>query len=293
MFKGSIVPIITPFKDDYSIDYDTLGHLIEFHIKSGTKGIIPVGTTGESATLSHEEHKDVVKFTIDVVAKRIPVIAGAGSNSTKEAIELAKSAEEDGADGILSITPYYNKPTQEGLIAHFTEIAKNTKLPIILYNVPGRTGVNMLPETVLKLSEIENIVGIKEASGNLIQASLIIKLCNGRLSVFCGEDSLSFPMMAIGAKGCISASANVAPADFSSMIDEEIEDNIQRSRSLYYKLLPLCKAMFLETNPAPVKEALYIMGLIPNPNVRLPLVRVSKETSKKIKDVLVSLGLVK
>lgn len=293
MFEGSIVPIITPFKDDDSIDYETLERLIEFHIKSGTKGIIPVGTTGESATLSHSEHRDVVKFTIEVTAKRIPIIAGAGSNSTKEAIELARQAEKDGADGILSITPYYNKPTQEGLIAHFTEIAKNVKLPIILYNVPGRTGVNMLPETVFKLAQIENIVGIKEASGNLIQASEIIKLCNGKISVFCGEDSLAFPMMAIGAKGCIAASANVAPADFASMIDEEAEDDMQRARSLYYKLLPLCKAMFLETNPAPVKEALYIMGLIPTPKVRLPLVRVSNETSKKIREVLISLGIVK
>lgn len=291
MFGGSIVPIITPFRDDFSIDYETLEKLIEFHIKSGTRGIIPVGTTGESATLSHSEHRDVVKFTIDVVNKRIPVIAGAGSNSTKEAIEIAKQAEKDGADGILSITPYYNKPTQDGLIAHFTEIAKNIKLPIILYNVPGRTGVNMQPETVAKLSEIENIVGIKEASASLVQAAEIIKLSQGKIDVFCGEDALAFPMMAIGAKGCISASANVAPADFASMIDEEREDDIQRARSLYYKLLPLCKAMFLETNPGPVKEALYIMGLIPSPTLRLPLVRVKEETSKKIRNVLKSLQL--
>lgn len=293
MFQGSIVPIITPFRDDDSIDYETLEHLIEFHIKSGTKGIIPVGTTGESATLSHSEHRDVVKFTIKVADKRIPIIAGAGSNSTKEAIELAKQAEGDGADGILSITPYYNKPTQEGLIAHFTEIAKNVNLPIILYNVPGRTGVNILPETVFELSKIKNIVGIKEASGNLIQASQIIELSNGRIRVFCGEDALSFPIMTIGGKGCIAASANVAPSDFASMIDEVMEDNIQRARILYYKLLPLCKAMFLETNPAPVKEALYIMGLIPTPKTRLPLVRVREETAKKIRDVLISLGIIK
>jgi len=292
MFKGSIVPIITPFKDDYSIDYKTLERLIEFHIESGTKGIVPVGTTGESATLSHSEHRDVVKFTIDVCKKRIPVIAGAGSNSTKEAVEIAKQAELDGADGILSITPYYNKPTQDGLIAHFTELAKNIKLPIILYNVPGRTGVNMLPETVEKLSSVPNIIGIKEASGNIIQSAEIIKRCNGRIKVFCGEDSLAYPLMTIGACGCILASSNVCPADFASMI-EEVEDDIQRARSLYYKLLPLTKAMFLETNPAPVKEALYIMGLIPNPNVRLPLVRVREETSKKIRDVLVSIGVVK
>lgn len=293
MFKGSIVPIITPFKEDFSIDYETLERLIEFHIKNGTRGIVPVGTTGESATLSHSEHRDVVKFTIDVVNKRIPVIAGAGSNSTKEAIEIAKQAEKDGADGILSITPYYNKPTQDGLIAHFTEIAKNIKIPIILYNVPGRTGVNIQPETVAKLSDVENIVGIKEASGNLVQAAEIIKLSNGKMAMFCGEDALAFPMMTIGAKGCISASANVAPADFASMIDEEIGDDIQRARSLYYKLLPLCKAMFLETNPAPVKEALFKLGLIPNPKPRLPLVRVKEETSKKIEGVLKSLGMIK
>ncbi|MEW6482378.1 MAG: 4-hydroxy-tetrahydrodipicolinate synthase [bacterium] len=292
MFKGSIVPIITPFRDDCSIDYETLEKLIEFHIEKGTNGFVPVGTTGESATLSHKEHRDVVKFTIDIVKKRIPVIAGCGSNSTYEAIELAKQAEDDGADGILSITPYYNKPTQDGLIAHFEELAKNIRLPIILYNVPGRTGVNMMPETVFKLSSIENIVGIKEASGNLIQAAEIIKLCNGKMAVFCGEDALAFPMMTIGAKGSIAASANVCPLDFASMI-EEVEEDIQRARSLYYKLLPLCKAMFLETNPAPVKEALFIMGLIPNPKVRLPLVRVKEETAKKIRDVLLSLGVIK
>ncbi len=292
MFSGSLVPIITPFKENEEIDYETLEKLIEFHIKSGTSGLIPVGTTGESATLSHSEHRDVVKFTIDIIKKRIPVIAGCGSNSTKEAIEIAKQAENDGADGILSITPYYNKPTQDGLVAHFTEIARNIKLPIILYNVPGRTGVNMLPETVFKLCEIENIVGLKEASGNLVQAAEIKKLCNGKIALFCGEDSLAFPMMTIGACGSISASANVCPTDFASMI-EEVEDNIQRARSLYYKLLPLCKAMFLETNPAPVKEALYIIRLIPNPKVRLPLVRVKDETAKKIKDVLFSLGVIR
>ncbi|HAW50411.1 TPA: 4-hydroxy-tetrahydrodipicolinate synthase [bacterium] len=292
MFSSSIVPIITPFKDDYSIDYEILANLIEFHIQEGTKGIIPVGTTGESATLSYREHSDVVKFTIDRVNKRVPVIAGAGSNSTFEAIELVKQAEKDGADGILSITPYYNKPTQEGLIVHFTEIAKNTKLPIILYNVPGRTGVNMIPETVYALSKIDNIIGIKEASGNLTQAAEIIRLCEGRINVFCGEDTLAFPMMTIGAKGSIAATANVIPADFSSMV-EEAEDNINRARALYYKIFPICKAMFLETNPAPVKEALYLMGLIPCPKVRLPLVGVKEKTREEIRSLLKSYGLVK
>ena len=293
MFSGSIVPIITPFKEDESIDYETLGSLIEFHIAKGTNGFIPVGTTGESATLSHKEHRDVVRFVIERVAKRVPVIAGCGSNSTSEAIELAKAAKEDGADGILSITPYYNKPTQEGLVAHFTEIARAVDVPIILYNVPGRTGVNMLPETVKKLSEIENIIGVKEASGNLIQAAEIKRLCDGKIALFCGEDSLVFPMMAIGGRGCISASANVAPEDFASMVEEASNRNFDRARSLYYKLLPLSSAMFWETNPVPVKESLKMMGLIPTAKTRLPLVGLKEETREKIKTLLSTYNLLK
>ena len=293
MFSGSIVPIITPFKEDGSIDYETLESLIELHITKGTHGFIPVGTTGESATLSHKEHRDVVRFVIEKVAKRVPVIAGAGSNSTAEAIGLAKAAKEDGADGILSITPYYNKPTQEGLVAHFTEIANAVDIPIILYNVPGRTGVNMLPETVKKLSTLENIVGVKEASGSLAQAAEIKRLCNGKIALFCGEDSLVFPMMAIGGRGCISASANVAPEDFASMVEEANNRNFDRARSLYYKLLPLCEAMFWETNPVPVKESLKMMGIIESAKVRLPLVGLKEETREKIKTLLSTYNLLK
>ncbi|MFH0774982.1 MAG: 4-hydroxy-tetrahydrodipicolinate synthase [bacterium] len=293
MFSGSIVPIITPFKEDGSIDYETLESLIELHITKGTHGFIPVGTTGESATLSHKEHRDVVRFVIEKVAKRVPVIAGAGSNSTAEAIGLAKAAKEDGADGILSITPYYNKPTQGGLVAHFTEIANAVDIPIILYNVPGRTGVNMLPETVKKLSILENIVGVKEASGSLAQAAEIKRLCNGKIALFCGEDSLVFPMMAIGGRGCISASANVAPEDFASMVEEANNRNFDRARSLYYKLLPLCEAMFWETNPVPVKESLKMMGIIESAKVRLPLVGLADVTREKIKTLLSTYNLLK
>ncbi|MBU1261590.1 4-hydroxy-tetrahydrodipicolinate synthase [bacterium] len=293
MFSGSIVPIITPFKEDGSIDYETLSSLIEFHIQKGSHGLLPVGTTGESATLNHKEHRDVVRFVIEKVAKRIPVIAGCGSNSTEEAIGLAKAAKEDGANGILSITPYYNKPTQEGLVAHFTEIANAVDIPIILYNVPGRTGVNMLPETVKKLSDIKNIVGVKEASGNLAQAAEIKRLCDGKIALFCGEDSLVFPMMAIGGSGCISASANIAPEDFASMVEEANNRNFDRARSLYYKLLPLCTAMFWETNPVPVKESLKMMEIIPSAKVRLPLVSLKEETREKIKALLATYNLLK
>lgn len=289
-FSGSIVPIVTPFKEG-KVDYETLEKLIEFHINEGTNGFVPCGTTGESATLSHEEHKEVVKFVIRCVAGRVPVVAGAGSNSTAEALELAKYAESAGADAVLSITPYYNKPTQEGIHAHFSYIAQRISIPIILYNVPSRTGRNIEPTTLAKLAEIENIVGVKEASGDMQQVSEIIRLCGENFTILCGEDANLLPILSVGGSGAIAATANVAPADVAALIREFQAVHVEEARKLHYKLLPLCNAMFIETNPAPAKEALYIIGLLPSSELRLPLVPLKESSREKLRSVLTEYGL--
>lgn len=289
-FSGSIVPIVTPFKEG-KVDYETLEKLIEFHINEGTNGFVPCGTTGESATLSHEEHKEVVKFVIRCVAGRVTVVAGAGSNSTDEALELAKYAESAGADAVLSITPYYNKPTQEGIHAHFSYIAQRISIPIILYNVPSRTGRNIEPATLAKLAEIENIVGVKEASGDMQQVSEIIRLCGENFTILCGEDANLLPILSVGGSGAIAATANVAPADVAALIREFQAVHVEEARKLHYKLLPLCNAMFIETNPAPAKEALYIMGLLPSSELRLPLVPLKESSREKLRSVLTEYGL--
>lgn len=289
-FSGSIVPIATPFKEG-KVDYETLEKLIEFHIKEGTNGFVPCGTTGESATLSHEEHKEVVSFIIKYAAGRVPVVAGAGSNSTTEALELAKYAESVRADAVLSITPYYNKPTQEGIYAHFSYIAQRLSIPVILYNVPSRTGVNMSPATLARLAEIGNIVGVKEASGDIHQVSEIIRLCGEDFTILCGEDANLLPILSVGGVGAIAATANVAPADIATLIREFQAGHIEEARKLHYKLLPLCDAMFIETNPAPAKEALNMMGLLPSPELRLPLVPLKKDSRDKLRSVLTEYGL--
>ncbi|MDI6793321.1 MAG: 4-hydroxy-tetrahydrodipicolinate synthase [bacterium] len=289
-FSGSIVPIVTPFKEG-KVDYATLEELIEFHIKEGTNGFVPCGTTGESATLSHEEHKEVVDFVVRRVAGRVLVVAGAGSNSTVEALELAKYAESVGADAVLSITPYYNKPTQEGVCAHFSYIAQRLSIPVILYNVPSRTGVNMSPATLARLAEVENIVGVKEASGDIHQVSEIIRLCGEDFSLICGEDANLLPILSVGGVGAIAATANVAPADIATLIKEFQAGHIEEARKLHYKLLPLCDAMFSETNPSPAKEALNMMGLLPSPELRLPLVPLKKDSRDKLRSVLTEYGL--
>lgn len=284
MFKGSFVAIITPFKNG-EIDVGKLKELIDFLIQNGSAGIVPCGTTGESATLSHEEHKKVIKIVIEHTAGRAKVIAGTGSNNTAEAIELTKFAYDAGADGALLITPYYNKPTPKGLYSHFKEIAKNVALPIILYNVPGRTGVNMLPETVAQLAKIENIVGIKEASGNIQQVQEIIRLCREDFVVLSGEDALTFPMLCLGAKGVISVVANLVPHYVSEMVKEYENGNFIKARELHYFLLPLMNAMFLETNPIPVKTSLAMMG-IASDEMRLPLTEMGEENKEKLRKIL-------
>lgn len=292
MIRGSIVAIITPFKDG-SIDFESLENLIEFHIKNGTHGIVPCGTTGESATLSHPEHVELVNFVIKKVRGRIPVIAGTGSNSTKEAIDLAAGAKKAGADAHLSITPYYNKPTQEGLYLHFKAIAEAVDLPMIVYNVPGRTGVNMLPETVGRLSRIKNIAGIKEATGDMKQATEVLENSASGFILLSGDDFTNLPLLSLGGAGAISVTANIMPKELSSMFDAYQKGDHKTALDLHLKMMPVHRAMFIETSPIPVKTAAYHMGLIKTNDFRMPLCALKKENEDKLKTALKASGLIK
>ncbi|MCM8801446.1 MAG: 4-hydroxy-tetrahydrodipicolinate synthase [Candidatus Omnitrophica bacterium] len=292
MFKGSMVAIVTPFKDG-KVDESKLRGLIEFQIKNGTSGIVPCGTTGESATLSFEEHGRVIEITVEQVRKRIPVIAGTGSNSTQEAIMLTKHAAKVGADASLQVSPYYNRPTQKGLYEHFKAIAESVDIPIILYNIASRTAVNIEPETVAKLAyDCKNIVGIKEASGNLEQMSRIKALCPKDFVLISGDDSLTLPILSIGGSGVISVVANIVPKDVAELIKEFEQGNILKAQQLHYRLLPLIKAMFIETNPIPVKTAMGLLGLC-NPDLRLPLCSMLPENLEKLKKALKDYGLLR
>uniref|UniRef100_A0A7C4AIK5 4-hydroxy-tetrahydrodipicolinate synthase n=1 Tax=Thermodesulfovibrio aggregans TaxID=86166 RepID=A0A7C4AIK5_9BACT len=291
MFKGSIVAIVTPFKKG-KIDEKALEKLIEWHIKEGTHGIVPCGTTGEASTLDYEEHYRVIEITVKIAKKRIPVIAGTGSNSTDEAIMITRKAEKLGADAALLVTPYYNKPTQEGLYRHFKEIADKTGLPLILYNVPGRTSVNLLPQTVARLAEIPRIVGIKEATGDMKQVSEIIRLCGDRITVLSGDDFTNLTLLALGGRGAISVTANICPRDMAELFNAWERGDIARAREIHYKLEPINKAMFIETNPIPVKTALAMMGKIKE-EFRLPLCEMSEANKQKLAEVLRSAGLIK
>ncbi|MFO1519902.1 MAG: 4-hydroxy-tetrahydrodipicolinate synthase [bacterium] len=284
MFTGSMVAIITPFKDG-KIDEAAFRRLIDWQIENGTDVIVPCGTTGESATLSHAEHDRVVELSVEQAKGRVKVLAGTGSNSTEEAIRLTKHAKEVGADGALLICPYYNKPTQEGLYQHFEAVAKAVDLPQILYNIPGRTGINMLPETVARLAKIDRIVGIKEATANLVQASDIISRCPKTFSLVSGEDALNWPLYAVGAQGTISVTANVLPALCAEMWDANLARDFKRCRELHYALLKINEILFIETNPIPVKTALSLMGKCTE-EFRLPLVKMAPENREKLKTVL-------
>ena len=290
MFKGSIVAIVTPFRNG-KVDEKALGNLIEWHIKQGTNGIVPCGTTGESATLDYEEHHRVIKFTVEAVNKRVPVIAGTGANATDETIMITKEAKKSGADAALVVAPYYNKPTQEGLYRHYKAVAEAVKIPLILYNVPGRTAVNILPSTVARLAEIKNIVAIKEATGDMKQASEIIRLCGNRITVLSGDDFTTLPLMALGGKGTISVSANVAPKLVSQMCALWEKGRFDEARKLHFKLEPLNAAMFIETNPIPVKTALALMGKIQE-EFRLPLCEMAPANREKLKAVLKDMKLI-
>lgn len=290
MFQGAMVAIVTPFKDG-QVDEAGLRELIEFQIANGTHGIVPCGTTGESATLSFKEHERVVDITVEQVNKRVPVVAGTGSNNTEEAVRLTRHAKEAGATGALMISPYYNKPTQEGLYRHFEKVARAVDIPIILYNIPGRTAVNMEPDTIARLARIDNIVGVKEASGSMKQITDIIARCDPAFDVISGEDYLTFPLMCVGGKGVISVSSNIVPHDMAEMCNLFLAGRFAEAQKLFYKLLPLCHALFYETNPAPVKAALAMMHKIASDEVRLPLAPMSEHNRERLRKDLQQYGL--
>ena len=290
MFKGAITAIVTPFKNG-QLDEEAYRELIEFQIQGGIHGIVPCGTTGESATLSHTEHKRVVETCIDQVKKRVVVIAGTGSNNTAESLELTKHAQEAGADAALMITPYYNKPTQEGLYQHYKTVATQTKIPIVVYNVPSRTSVNLLPETVARLTDLPNIVGIKEATGDMKQGAKVLELCGDKITVLSGDDFTVLPLLAVGGQGVISVISNVAPQDMAGMCNAFFAGDLNRARELHYKMWPLMEAMFFETNPTPAKTALKMMGKITG-EVRQPLCPMSEANENRLRQVMQKYGLI-
>ena len=284
MFRGSIVAIVTPFSNG-TVDEKKLRELVDFQIENGTDAIVACGTTGESSTLDNEEHLNVISIVFEQANKRVPVIAGTGSNSTAEAIELTRKAKEIGVAGVLLVTPYYNKPTQEGLYRHYTAIADAVDIPQILYNVPGRTGVNLLPETVARLAPHKNIVAIKEATGSLQQASEVIALCGDQIDVFSGDDFITFPMMACGAKGVISVLANIMPKTVADLTDAFFAGDMDKARQLHLDTLKIGNAMFIESNPIPVKTALGLMGKCSS-ELRLPLCEMSAANKAKLEAIM-------
>ncbi|MEZ0537422.1 4-hydroxy-tetrahydrodipicolinate synthase [Caldicellulosiruptoraceae bacterium PP1] len=289
LFKGSGVALITPFKDDESVDYEVLARLVDFHLESKTDAIIVCGTTGEPSTMPDDEHLEVIRFVIDRVAGKKPVIAGTGSNDTKHAVELSIKAQELGADGLLHVTPYYNKTTQKGLIAHFSKIAEKVSIPIILYNVPSRTGLNITPETVKELSTIPNIRAIKEASSNIVQIAEIAQLCPD-IDIYSGNDDQIVPILSLGGIGVISVLANILPNETHDIVEYFLNGDIKKAKELQLKLLPIIKALFIEVNPIPVKEALNMMGFnVGKP--RLPLVPMSEKNKEILKKALLDYGI--
>ena len=291
MFKGAIVAIVTPFKNG-RVDEEKLRELIEFQIENGTDGIVPCGTTGESPTLSHEEHDRVIEITVDAVKKRVPVIAGTGSNSTAEALRLTEHAREVGADGALMVCPYYNRPTQEGLYQHYKTVAEKVKIPIIIYNIPGRTGVNLLPETMARLAKVPGIVGTKEASGSLKQMHEVIQLCGPDFAVLSGDDFFTYPLLCLGGHGIISVISNIVPKDMAALVDAFAAGDLQKAKNLHYRMAPLVDSLFIETNPTPVKAALAMMGKIEY-EVRLPLTKMSEANYEKLRKIMINYGLLR
>ncbi len=291
MFRGSMVALVTPFRNG-KVDEKALKDLVEFHVANGTSALVPCGTTGESATISYDEHDRVIELVVQYARGRIPVIAGTGSNSTAEAIMMTSHARKAGADASLQVSPYYNRPTQRGLYLHFKAIAEAVDIPIILYNIASRTGVNIEPETVAQLAQIKNIVGIKEASGNLDQMSKIVTMCPREFALISGDDSLTLPILSIGGTGVISVVANIVPKDVARMVECFDKGAITDAKALHYKLFGLVKAMFIETNPIPVKAAMGLMGMM-DPELRLPLAPLSDENAAKLKKSMKEYGLIK
>lgn len=292
IFTGAGVAIITPFKANGEVNYDKLGEIIDFQIENGTDSIVIVGTTGEASTLSHEEHIECIRYAAAKTAKRVPVVAGTGSNCTETAVYLTKEAEKAGADAALVVTPYYNKATQKGLINHFGTVAKCTNLPILLYNIPGRTGCNILPATAATMvKEFDNIVGMKDATGNLAQSIETVERCQGDIDMYSGEDGLIVPMMSIGGKGVISVLSNVAPRDTHDICAKYLAGDVKGSLELQLKYLPLVRALFSEVNPIPVKKAMNLMGMEVGP-MRLPLTEMEPENAAVLLEELKKVGLV-
>jgi 4-hydroxy-tetrahydrodipicolinate synthase len=292
MFSGSIVAIVTPFKDG-RVDEAKLKELVEFQIENGTSAIVPCGTTGESPTLSTAEHERVIEICIKASNKRVPIIAGTGSNSTEEAVALTKHAAFAGANAALVVSPYYNRPTQQGLYLHFKAVANSVDIPIILYNIAGRTAVNIEPSTIARLAQdCKNIVGVKEASGSLDQMQQIKSLCPKEFILLSGDDALTLPVLSIGGVGVISVLANIIPGDVSKMIEVFNKKNLKKAQDIHYKILPLAKAMFVETNPIPIKKAMEMVGLC-NGDVRLPLCEMAPENLEKVRTALINYGLLK
>jgi 4-hydroxy-tetrahydrodipicolinate synthase len=289
VFEGVSTALITPFRDG-AVDENALRELVEQQIAAGIDGLVPCGSTGESATMSHSEHRRVVEIVVSAVRGRVPVLAGTGSNNTREAIELTLHAKEAGADGALLISPYYNKPTQEGIVAHFAEIARVTDFPLVPYNIPGRTASNLSPETIARLAEIEQIVGIKEASGDLDQVSEVVARCPDDFSVLAGDDALTLPILAVGGKGVISVATNVAPAFLIELVAAFGSGDLRRAREIHQRLLPLFRVLFCETNPIPVKAAMAELGRCSD-EIRLPLTEITRPNRERLKLVLKELGV--
>ena len=291
VFKGAGVAIVTPFTKNNEVDFEKLGELIEYQIAQGTDSIIICGTTGEASTLTHEEHLECIRYTVEKVAKRVPVVAGTGSNATDTAIYLSQEAERFGADALLLVTPYYNKATQKGLIAHFTEVANSVKIPIILYNVPGRTGCNITPQTVAALTKnVDNIVGIKEASGNIAQVAEIMQLTEGKIDLYSGCDEMIVPVLSLGGVGVISVLSNIAPKETHDMVMRFLDGDITGSRELQLKLLPLINALFTEVNPIPVKMALNLMGFQVG-HLRMPLTELEPANTDRLVKEMNAVGI--
>ena len=289
MFHGTYTALVTPFRDG-KVDETALRALIREQVAAGIDGIVPCGSTGESATMTHAEHEKVITVSIEEAAGRVKVIAGTGSNSTAEACRLTKFAADAGADGALLISPYYNKPTQQGHVLHYRAIAEAVPLPLIVYNIPGRTGVNILPETVAQIAEIPGIVGIKEAAGSLDQVSRIVQLCGPKFTVLSGDDSLTLPMMAVGAHGVISVTSNLLPRRFSELVRAAAADDYATARRLHFELLPLMQALFTETNPIGIKTAMAFVKKIPTDELRMPLTPMTEPNRKRLEQVLRDLG---
>ena len=289
MFEGVLTALVTPFRDG-AVDERALTELVELQIAAGVDGVVPCGSTGEAATLSHAEHQRVVEVAVAAARGRVHVLAGTGSNNTVEAIQLTQHAKEAGADGALLISPYYNRPTQDGIVAHYTEIARRTSFPLVVYNIPGRTGSNVLPSTIARLAEVDQIVGVKESCGDLNQISHVIASVPDSFAVLAGDDWATLPMLALGGKGVISTIGNVAPGEVVDLVRAFRAGDIERARSVHYRLLPLIDALFCETNPIPVKAALAMRGLI-HEELRLPLLPISNGNRERLQAVLKELGL--